>query len=591
MRLWRKFRDRFLGAPVKWKVTFIILVACAVVLNMAFASYLIIEIVSHRQETEEALGKQAAIIGKAGEAALIEQDKAALQAKLESLRTHGDIARVFVVTKDDRIFASMINDTDETDFDPQRLLHGGLNSIWTMWYFEDIKHDGEAIGRVYIESHLEDLREDMLGAVKVFILLFIILLPIAVRLSLWLQDIIFNPLLKPVGAAGLEKKRMDGAAILSDSSEVMLAQIEDRGTELEKFRRELEDEIAQGSWKGEKRPDSEARFQSMALTTPIPVLISRASDGAVLYANRYLGRVIGLSMDQLYSLETLDLYYDPKDRARLLDKLKKEGFVQNEELRVKKSDGSMVWVSVSMRPLIFDDVPSVMVTLLDITEQKNNIALLQNFSEKLVAAIDKERKRVASELHDGLGQNLLVIKIGLKKYLKSLSGNQSKSEPLDKLVSITQHLIDDIRIIAWNLHPHQLDKLGLIGAIESTIRKNAEFSEIKFTSQIGNIDSLLPKEKEIHLYRIIQELISNIIKHSGAKEVDISIEDGGGSLNVTITDDGTGFSLSSEDTTQAGGVGLGLTGILERMKILDGSFDIAPTASGGSAVTIKIPVR
>lgn len=223
----------------------------------------------------------------------------------------------------------------------------------------------------------------------------------------------------------------------------------------------------------------------------------------------------------------------------------------------------------------------------DITGQKQAEIVHKQFSKSLVES-QEERKRIAAEIHDGIGQNILLIKNGIRKCLKSLSNDGIVEDTLNRISLIAQQSIDEVREIIANLHPHQLDQLGLKGAIESVLRQAIQSSEIKFLSEIQEIDGLLHKNNEIHLYRIIQEGISNVVKHSGASTSRIYMRKNRKFMNITIKDNGKGFVFNSDGLGESG---FGLVGISERVKILEGNFEVDSIPGKGTTLTIKVPLK
>ena len=145
----------------------------------------------------------------------------------------------------------------------------------------------------------------------------------------------------------------------------------------------------------------------------------------------------------------------------------------------------------------------------------------EEFSKKLIESQEGERKRIAGELHDSLGQNLMIIYNELQQFFQK---NKSVPKDLENLAPEVKESIEEVREIARNLHPYQLDQLGLTKAIQSIIMKLSHTSKINFIPNIEFIDELLPSELWIHVYRIVQEALTNIIKHSEATEVRIELK-------------------------------------------------------------------
>ena len=207
------------------------------------------------------------------------------------------------------------------------------------------------------------------------------------------------------------------------------------------------------------------------------------------------------------------------------------------------------------------------------------------FSRQLISSQENERKRIAAELHDGLGQNLLIIKNRALIALNKKDDTAAQTQ-LEEISSTVSHAIEEVRSIARNLRPHQLDRLGLTQAIKSIVNNVANSSAISFHSEIDPIDGLFSPEAEINLYRIVQEGVNNIVKHSGATEALVAIRRDEQALQLIIQDNGSGFN--SESAPDANGGGFGLTGISERARMFGGRASFHSAAGKGTTISIRI---
>jgi len=201
---------------------------------------------------------------------------------------------------------------------------------------------------------------------------------------------------------------------------------------------------------------------------------------------------------------------------------------------------------------------------------KKKEELQQQFSRDLLQEQENERKRVSKELHDGVGQNLLLIK-------NSLTLNP------DKTPSLIDKTIEDIRFISRNLHPIQLEKFGITKAIENIVEDLNNLTTIFFSEELDNIDNFFPKEKEIYLYRIIQECFNNILKHSGASAAKISIIKDDNKVTIIIQDNGTGFSFEKNKDKQKS---FGLKSLQERVTFLKAKISFDSENNKGTTITI-----
>jgi len=218
---------------------------------------------------------------------------------------------------------------------------------------------------------------------------------------------------------------------------------------------------------------------------------------------------------------------------------------------------------------------------------KRDRRLQQEFSSRLMESQENERKRIAGELHDSLGQNLLVIRNRALMGLKDESLGKQARDQFDQISSVATQAIDEVRGISYGLRPYQLDRLGLTKAIGSITSGLA--STVRFAMQLDPIDDEVGKEGAIHVYRIVQEGINNILKHGDATDAKVEIRVEGSRLRIVIEDNGKGMpALPGANGTGPAG-GLGLVGIAERAKILNGTMTIESKAGEGTTLTVVIP--
>ena len=207
------------------------------------------------------------------------------------------------------------------------------------------------------------------------------------------------------------------------------------------------------------------------------------------------------------------------------------------------------------------------------------------FSRQILQSQEEERRRIAVNLHDTLGQNLLIIKNQSHLAMQLPQDESAIHHRLNEISEVTAQAIEEVRQITRNLRPYQLDRFGLTNAIRAIIKQMSENTPILFASHVDEIDGTFDKESEIHVYRIIQESINNIIKHSGATEATIVIKKNGPVVSLSVRDNGRGF-----DSTVDRHVGFGLNSIIERVWILGGESEIDAAPGRGTNLIFKIPI-
>ncbi len=209
----------------------------------------------------------------------------------------------------------------------------------------------------------------------------------------------------------------------------------------------------------------------------------------------------------------------------------------------------------------------------------------RRYAHRLIESQEQERKRIASELHDGLGQSLLVIK-NRTSLGKRVAGDSVKvTAQLEEISTATSQALEEVRDIAYNLRPYHLERLGLRESLNAMLEKIREATDLEINARVALFDEVFSKDDEVTFYRVIQECLNNIIKHAQATTVNIQIVQTETEVTVRIQDDGRGFVAVSENQSS----GFGLIGMAERVHMLGGTHAIASEAGKGTTVTVQIP--
>jgi PAS domain S-box-containing protein len=313
--------------------------------------------------------------------------------------------------------------------------------------------------------------------------------------------------------------------------------------------------------------------------------------GAGIFAISNWKEVVGRSV---YDFVPLDLHEEV--RARRKGVLERGITAEIKEGRLLRVDGSSVTVEAFSIPFVYAGQPAIMNLIRDISERKRleeerAEALLreqnarEEFTKQLIASQEAERRRISAELHDSLGQNLLLIKNRAQLALAGVAAGTDARAQLEGISALATASIGEVRQISHDLHPYQLDHLGLTGALKAMIDNTARSSGVTFERKLDRVDEVFDKDAAMNLYRVVQESLNNVLKHSGARRARVQIERDVREVILRISDDGFGF-----DTGHLDSHGLGLRNIAERVRILGGKLAVDSSAKRGTCLEVTIPI-
>jgi PAS domain S-box-containing protein len=251
-----------------------------------------------------------------------------------------------------------------------------------------------------------------------------------------------------------------------------------------------------------------------------------------------------------------------------------------------------------------DNITGIILIFQDITEIKNrekeredlfNKVIegqnrLKVLSRRLIDVQESERGNISRELHDEIGQSLTAVKISLQT-LKNNREKGNSSFYLDESIELVEYTINQVRNLSLDLRPSMIDDLGLIPAIRSYVNRQAQRAEInvKFKAD-QNVQKLSPG-LEITSYRIVQEAITNILRHSNAKNIRVELWSLAGKLHIKIIDDGEGFNVQEARMRAVSGGSIGILSMQERVELVGGSFDVHSEKGKGTEIYAILPVE
>ena len=297
---------------------------------------------------------------------------------------------------------------------------------------------------------------------------------------------------------------------------------------------------------------------------------------------------LGYHRDEMLSMTVYDIdpVLDAALHTRMAQKMRDSGFVIM-ETRHRRKDGSTFPVEVNIKYIQLDRAYAVAVVR-DITERRNAEGNLSSLSPRLIEAQETERSYVAGELRDDLNQRMALLQIGLAQLGRDAPGLSPQAQTqLHGLTEVATEIASSIHNLSHRLRPSLLDLLGPVASIERLCRELSDRHNLQIKFVHHGISEQIPKDVTLCLYRITQEALRNVVKHSGAAQAEVELMGHDDRIELCISDSGVGFSPESAKRTP----GLGLISMQERLRLVGGQLSVQSEPSRGTRIGVRIPRR
>jgi PAS domain S-box-containing protein len=262
------------------------------------------------------------------------------------------------------------------------------------------------------------------------------------------------------------------------------------------------------------------------------------------------------------------------------------------EMHALRADDSRFPAEFTITRIKLPGRPMFTIYIRDITQHKRAEAELRALPQHIIKAQEAERSRIARELHDGINQMIASVKMRLHKVEGSLPElKPAAREILGRCDRLLVKVLEENRRIAHNLRPTDLDNLGLAAACNSFCNEVQSRANLAVRCQISLPAARLPAVTELHLFRVVQEAVNNIVKHSRAKSVKLQLKTEHGAVVLKIQDDGRGFDTRRSKSGKGTGHGLGLSNMRERAMSLGGSCEILSVSGKGTTISVRVPLE
>jgi PAS domain S-box-containing protein len=334
-------------------------------------------------------------------------------------------------------------------------------------------------------------------------------------------------------------------------------------------------------------------YRDLFRTADVAILVSNLK-GKITTANKTARTISGYSMKEIMSLKISDLLFKENHLIKgEMDRLltRHEVIRRRFELEVLRKDGIRVPVESVMQLVVQDGRPTGFhIMFRDITQQKRQKENMQFYISQIIKAQEEERKRIARDLHDDTVQSLATIALRIQAIATTdIKLPEEVRESLEDLRAKTSTVQEQVRRFSHDLRPDVLDYLGLIPALRALIGE-LENEKIDGHVEVVGKERRLTGEAELALFRIAQEAINNIKKHSQATEATLKIKFTPKKVKFSITDNGKGFKLPEMESDFARKGKLGLIGIQERVRLLNGKVSITSQEGKGTILTVEVAI-
>jgi len=332
-------------------------------------------------------------------------------------------------------------------------------------------------------------------------------------------------------------------------------------------------------------------------------VVENARDGVVIlqddrlvFCNTAFSDITGYSIEELLTINTHYAILKPElvDRAKKRVRNVLMGLQEPKigEIQIVCKDGSILSMEVNSGVIEYEKRKAILAIMRDLTERKDYQEKLRRLSTQVIATQEEERKRIARELHDDIGQTLTAIDLNMElldKYREVPAYWDNFARICEDIRKLAVKGVDDIHRICLNLRPHLLDNFGLISALRWFMEDFHERTGIGVSLQVEDESLCFHPTLEILIYRVAQEALTNVVKHAEAKSVRLALRSSPEGTELVIEDDGKGFIVEDMIRIKNSGRGLGVFGMKERVSAFGGILTITSRNGKGTRVAALFP--
>jgi len=335
--------------------------------------------------------------------------------------------------------------------------------------------------------------------------------------------------------------------------------------------------------------DSEARFRLLADALPVGVWMSDA-DARRIYFNRAWLDFTGRSLDRLLG-DGWTYTLHPDDRQRYLDACQ-SAFAAREpfsiEYRIRRHDGRYGWFIDNAVPRYGADggFHGFLGGCLDLTDRKEAEDALRDLTGRVITAEEEDRRRISRELHDGVNQLVALLAIEIEQLQTTPIRSQAElAQRAQALWNLTTEISTELHQLSHRLHPARLETFGLVPALQGYCSEITQQHHVRVAFSHHDVPASIPPEIALCVFRIVQEALWNVVKHSGASDATVELSGDPSRLSLRVSDAGRGFDSTAKHA------GLGLVSMRERVRFARGTLTIASRPGEGTRIEVELPLH
>lgn len=376
---------------------------------------------------------------------------------------------------------------------------------------------------------------------------------------------------------------------LHRSKEELEVQVEARTQQLRMANRLLRSDYQRQLDLTRELQASEQQFRVMCDANPAAVTIARLADGEIIYANERMVELMGVPANEIIGHKTIDFYHDMGDRQLIRDTLLRERQMRGHEIQVRRPDGQVLWVNFSMCVLELAEGPCVLGIMLDVTDRRHYDERLKHERRLLRRLLDlnqRDRQLIAYEIHDGFVQDVTGAIMFLQSSVRKIPPDGPAQKDLNQGLDILRSSIDEARRLIDGLQPGVLEQQGVVEGVRYLAQQTERMHGIDVELDINVSFERLAPAVEQAIYRIVQEALNNVAKHSQSPRARVVLSQRTDALVIKVRDWGIGFDTLKTKTRR-----YGLTGIRDRARLLGGEATIRSDLGRGTKLRIRLPLQ